>query len=233
MMAGPSAGAATPDAYGAGRRILKLGAAVLLAGAASAAAAEPVTIAALGDSLTQGYGLPEPEGFVPQLQAWLRANGAPEAVVINAGVSGDTSAGGLARIDWTLTEEVDAVIVALGGNDLLRGLDPAETRANLDGILAAIEARGLPALLAGLPAPGNYGPEYRDAFDAIFPKVAAERGAMLYGNFLAGLGPGRDLAGARALMQPDGVHPNAEGVAAVVAAIGPSVLELVTAARED
>jgi acyl-CoA thioesterase-1 len=228
----PSALDATPQAYGARRRILNLTAAILFAGAATDAAAQPTVIAALGDSLVQGYGLPEAEGFVPQLQAWLAANGAPEVTVLNAGVSGDTTAGGLARVDWTLTDEVDAVIVALGGNDLLRGIDPAETRRNLDGILAAIAARGLPVLLAGLPAPDNYGAEYRDAFDAIYPDLAAAHGAMLFGNFLAGIG-GRDLAAARPLMQPDGVHPNAEGVAAVVAAIGPSVLELVTAAQED
>jgi acyl-CoA thioesterase-1 len=200
---------------------------------AGAAAAEPVVIAALGDSLTQGYGLPEAEGFVPQLQSWLAANGAPDVTVINAGVSGDTTAGGLARVDWTLTPEVDAVIVALGGNDLLRGLDPAEARANLDGILAAVGTRGLPVLLAGLPAPANYGAEYQAAFDAIWPELAAEHGAILYPNFLAGIGAGRDLAAARALMQADGIHPNAKGVAAMVAAIGPSALELVAAAQQD
>jgi acyl-CoA thioesterase-1 len=195
------------------------------------AAAQPVTIAALGDSLTQGYGLPEAEGFVPQLQAWLRANGAPEAVVLNAGVSGDTSAGGLSRIDWTLTEDVDAVMVALGGNDLLRGIEPDATRANLDAILEAIEARGLPALVAGLPGPANYGPEYREDFEAIFPELAEAHGAIYVPSFLGGITEGRDIGAARALMQPDGIHPNAEGVAAIVAAIGPSVLELV--ARAD
>jgi len=206
--------------------------ALALVFAAQAAAAGPV-IAALGDSLTQGYGLPEADGFAPQLEAWLRANGAPGAVVVNAGVSGDTTAGGLARVDWTLTPEIDAVIVALGGNDLLRGLDPAQSRANLDGILAAVDARGLPVLLAGLPAPGNYGEAYRAAFDGMFPDLAAAHGAILVPNFLAGLGEGRDLAAARALMQPDGLHPNADGVEAIVAAIGPSVLELVAAADDQ
>lgn len=219
--------------YGAGRRVRNLALAVALAAAASAAAAEPVTIAALGDSLTQGYGLPEADGFVPQLQTWLRANGAPEVTLINAGVSGDTTAGGLARVDWTLTEDVDAVLVELGGNDLLRGIDPAETRRNLDGILDGIGARGLPVLLAGLPAPANYGAEYQASFDAIFPDLAAEHDAILYPNFLAGLGAGRDLGAVRDLLQPDGIHPTAEGVAAVVAAIGPSVLDLVAAAEQD
>lgn len=225
--------AGTRFAYGARRRILNLAAAIGFAAAASAAAAEPVTIAALGDSLTQGYGLPEAEGFVPQLEAWLHANGAPDAAVINAGVSGDTTAGGLARVDWTLTDDVDAVIVELGANDLLRGLDPAESKRNLDGILTAIAARGLPVLLAGVPAVANYGGAYQAAFDAIYPDLAAAHGAILFPNFFAGLGDGRDLSAARPLMQPDGIHPNAEGVAAVVAAIGPSVLELVLAAQEN
>lgn len=195
--------------------------------AATPAIAEPVTIAALGDSLTQGFGLPEAEGFVPQLQGWLRANGVPEAVVVNAGVSGDTSAGGLARIDWTLSEEVDAVIVALGGNDLLRGIEPAATHANLDGILRATEARGLPALLAGLPGPANYGAEYQAEFEAIFADLADEHGAVFVPSFLAGITEDRDIGAARALMQPDGIHPNAAGVEAIVAAIGPAVLDLV------
>ncbi len=217
-----------PAAYGSRRRVGNLVGALALAAWAlcpAPGAAEPV-IAALGDSLTQGYGLPEAEGFVPRLQAWLRANGAPEAVVLNAGVSGDTTAGGLARVDWTLTPEVDAVIVALGGNDVLRGIDPAESRRNLEGILAAIDARGLPALLAGVPAPANYGPEYRAALDAIYPELAAEHGAILYPNFLAAVIAAGPPASGSALMQADRIHPNAAGVEAIVAAIGPSVLEL-------
>lgn len=221
-------------AYGVRRAPSNLAGAVLRATAlalALPAAAHAVTIAALGDSLTQGYGLPEAEGFVPQLQAWLRANGAPDAIVINAGVSGDTTAGGLARVDWTLTEDVEGVIVALGGNDLLRGIDPATSRANLDGILNAVVARDLPVLLAGLPAPANYGAEYQQAFDAMFPELAAEHGAILYPSFLSGLG-GRDLASVRALLQGDGIHPNAEGVRAIVAEMGPAVLDLIAAARD-
>jgi acyl-CoA thioesterase I len=147
---------------------------------------------------------------VPQLQAWLRANGAPEAEVINAGVSGDTTAGGLARVDWVLADDVDAVIVALGGNDLLRGIDPATSRANLDGILAAIAAATCRSCSPACPAPGNYGPDYKTEFEAIFPELAAEHGAILYPSFLAGIG--ERLDGARGLMQPDGIHPNAEGV---------------------
>lgn len=216
--------------YGVVRALRNLVFTIALA-TAGAAAAAPVTLVALGDSLTHGYGLPEEQGFVPQLTAWLRSNGAPEATVINAGVSGDTSAGGLARVDWTLTPDVQGMILALGANDVLRGVDPGVTRANLDGILAAAQARHVPVLLAGIPAPGNYGPDYQARFDAIFPDLAAAHGAILYPNFLAGIGA--DLIAAGPLMQPDGLHPNAAGVKAVVAAIGPKVLELVRAAQQD
>ena len=140
---------------------------------AGAAQAETVTLAALGDSLTQGYGLPQEDGFVPQLEAWLRAQGA-DVVVINAGVSGDTTAGGLARVDWTLTPEVDAMIVALGGNDFLRGIDPANSRANLRGILEVAQARDVAVLLVGLEASGNYGADFKRDFDSMYGDLAAE-----------------------------------------------------------
>ncbi len=199
--------------------------------AASPAYAEPVTIAALGDSLTAGYGLPPEDGFVPQLQTWLSAAGT-EAVVLNAGVSGDTTQGGLSRVDWTLTPDVDALIVALGGNDLLRGLDPALSRQNLDGILKAAAGRGIPVLLVGMEAPGNFGPDYKAAFDAIYPELAAQYGTVFYKGFLDALTslPDRQAAFA-AYMQADGLHPNREGVALIVAAMGPSVQELAARAR--
>ena len=196
--------------------------ALCLAGMASA---QEVTIAALGDSLTQGYGLREDRGFVPQLQRWLDAQGA-EARVINAGVSGDTTAGGLARVDWTLTDEVDAMIVALGGNDLLRGIDPAVARANLDGILQAAERREVEVLLVGMQAPGNYGPDYKAAFDAIYPDLAEEYDALYLDSFFAGL-PSDDPAEVSGYMQPDGIHPNAEGVERIVSAIGPRIMALI------
>lgn len=224
----------TNGRYGLAGALRNLAFTIALATTSAAAAplaAQPVTLVAFGDSLTHGYGLPEEEGFVPRLQSWLRANGAPDVTVVNAGVSGDTSAGGLARIDWTLSEPADALILALGANDVLRGIDPDVTRANLDGILTATDARGLPVLLAGIPAPGNYGPDYQARFDAIFPDLAAKHGAILYPNFLAGLGDRPDLTTVGPLMQPDGLHPNAAGVTAVVAAIGPAALELVAAAR--
>lgn len=202
--------------------------AVVTIGAFAWATAAPAqTIAALGDSLTQGFGLVQEDGFVPQLERWLQATGA-EVAVLNAGVSGDTTAGGLARADWTLTPDVDAMIVALGGNDVLRGIDPANARANLEGILQKAETAGVPVLLVGMDAPGNYGPAYKQAFDAIYPDLAAEYGALYEPNFLGPLAAMEDRATAIAdFMQGDGVHPNAAGVALIVEALGPRVLELI------
>lgn len=195
---------------------------------AAPVAAEPVTIVALGDSLTAGYGLQDDEGLVPQMQRWLDAKGAA-AVVVNAGVSGDTSAGGLSRLDWSLNDDTDALIVTLGGNDLLRGLDPAVTRANLKAILEAAKARGLPVLLVGLKASGNYGPDFKAAFDAIYPELAAEYGVLLEESFFAALGS--DPAAFIGYMQPDRIHPNADGVARVVEVLGPKVVELLGRVR--
>ena len=214
--------------YGAFARLRNL--AVIATLAAGPAVAEPITVAALGDSLTQGFGLVPDQGFVPQLEAWLTESGA-EVAIINAGVSGDTTAGGLSRVDWTLTDDVDALIVALGGNDLLRGIDPAVSRANLDGILQAATARDLPVLLVGLEAPGNYGPDFKADFEAMFPELADSYGALLYPDFLAPLRTGDQTEALQRLMQPDGVHPNAEGVKLMVAGIGPEVLELIDRAR--
>ncbi len=210
------------------RKVFLTLAALVFAGSARA---EPVTIAALGDSLTQGYGLVEEEGFVPQLQRWLDANGG-DARLINAGVSGDTTAGGAARVAWTLTPDVDAMIVALGGNDLLRGIDPAVARANLDAILATAQAQDVPVQLIGLQAPGNYGPDYKADFDAIYPDLAARYGALYLDSFFAGFGEAAtDPAKAVGLMQGDGIHPNAEGVARIVAEVGPRVLALIAKAE--
>ncbi len=185
--------------------------------AAAPAAAETQRLVALGDSLTHGYGLAQDEGFVPQLQSWLAGQGA-DVTVVNMGVSGDTTTGGLARLDWALADGADAVILELGGNDLLRGIDPSTSRANLDAMLTELGERQIPVLLAGLEAPLNYGPEYKQAFEAMYSELAEKHDAILYPSFLGGLGPG--------MMQPDGIHPNAEGVATIVDAIGPQVLEL-------
>jgi acyl-CoA thioesterase I len=208
--------------YGAGRRMRNLGVAIVMAGAAQA---ETVTVAALGDSLTQGYGLLPEAGFVPQLEGWLREQGL-DVVVQNAGVSGDTTAGGLSRVAWTLAPEVDAMIVALGGNDLLRGIDPAESARNLRGILEAAAAAEVEVLLVGMEAPSNYGPEYKAAFDGMYAALSEEFGTGLYPSFFAGLTAEGDLESARArFMQPDGIHPNAEGVGVIVEALGPAVID--------
>ena len=217
-------------AYGAGGRILKLCAAfVLTAGMVSA---EPVTVVALGDSLTQGYGLPPAEGFVPQMAEWLEEHDA-EVELRNAGVSGDTTAGGLARVDWTLDDSVDAMIVALGGNDILRGIDPATSRDNLEGILEAAGARGVPVLLVGMKAPSNYGPEFKAGFDAIYPELSEEYDTLYFPNFLEGIAVLPDRAAAvERYLQDDRLHPNAEGVKLIVEAMGPAVLDLVEAAGQ-
>jgi len=189
--------------------------------------ADTVTIAALGDSLTQGYGLVPDDGFVPQLQAWLDDQGA-DVIVINAGVSGDTTAGGLSRVAWTLTPDVDAMIVALGGNDLLRGLDPAVSRENLDGILQAGQAAEVDMLLVGMEAPLNYGADFKDRFDAMYSDLATEYDIPLYPAFFAGLleqGPVDEVR--RQFMQADGIHPSATGVEIIVNAMGPAVLEMI------
>ena len=193
---------------------------------AAPALAAPQSLIAFGDSLTAGYGLPPDQGFVPQLQAWLSAHGA-EVRVQNAGVSGDTTAGGLARIDWTLSTPADAMVLTLGGNDLLRGIAPEEARGNLDAILTKAEAKGLRVLLVPMVAPGNYGPDYKAAFDALYPDLAAAHGVDLSEPFLAPILalPSRDQAVAD-YMQADGIHPNAKGVALIVEALGPRVLDL-------
>lgn len=194
--------------------------------ALSVAAADTIRVVALGDSLTQGYGLPTEEGFVPQLERWLKAQGR-DVTVINAGVSGDTTAGGLARLDWTLSEGAEAMMVTLGGNDLLRGLPPAVSRANLDAILTGAAARAIPVLLVAMEAPGNYGPAWQAEFDAIYPDLAAKHGVLLADPFLKPLVRGEsNLSVMRDFMQADGIHPNAEGVAKIVEGLGPRVLEL-------
>ncbi|TMV10139.1 arylesterase [Ruegeria sediminis] len=217
--------------YGAVAGIRKALMSVIFVCCGFAAAAESVVVAALGDSLTQGYGLIEEQGFVPQMRRWLAEQGA-DVRLINAGVSGDTTAGGAARVGWTLTPDVDAMIVALGGNDLLRGIDPAVARANLEAILAAAAAADVEVLLVGMEAPGNYGPDYKAAFDAIYPELAAAHDALYAQSFFDGLDAASDPEAALKLMQPDGIHPNAEGVALIVADLGPKVLELVQRASE-
>ncbi len=186
----------------------------------------PPVIAFLGDSLVQGYGLPPEQGLVPQAQKWLDAHGI-RARLVNAGVSGDTTAGGLSRLEWTLSGDVDALAVLLGGNDALRGLPPEETRSNLDAILAGARAKGLPVLLVGIRAPANFGPQYKERFDALFGALAKRHGVLFLPDYLAPLTGRKDRAQTlKRFFQPDGIHPNAEGVALLVKRLGPKLAEL-------
>jgi acyl-CoA thioesterase-1 len=191
---------------------------------ACAASAEPVTIVALGDSLTAGYGLDTAEGFVPQMQAWLDAQGA-DVELINAGVSGDTSGNGLARTDWTLTPDVDGMIVALGGNDYLRGLPPELLETNLGQIVDKAQAQDVQVMLIGLSVGGNYGADYKSDFEAVFARIAEVSNLPLYADWFAGLQAAAGDGSIAPYMQDDGIHPNAEGVRLIVAALGPTVLE--------
>ncbi|HET6388771.1 MAG TPA: arylesterase [Hyphomicrobium sp.] len=186
----------------------------------AAAETRPATILAFGDSLTAGYGLKADESFPAQLQMALQAKG-HKVNIINAGVSGDTTSGGLARLDWTLEPKPDAVILELGANDALRGVDPKVPRANLDKMLASLKEKGIPVLLAGARAPNNWGPDYARDFDAIFPDLAAKYGVPLYPFFLEG------VALDRSYTQSDGLHPTSAGVAEVVKRILPHVETLV------
>jgi len=182
----------------------------------SPAIAAEMRILALGDSLTAGLGLPEGQGFAAQLERALNAGG--RAVrVLNAGVSGDTTAGGLQRLDWALAGKPHVAIVELGANDMLRGLDPAKAEANLDAILTKLKKRGVTTLLAGMLAAPNLGRDYERAFNAIYPALAQKHGVALYPFFLDG------VAGNLALLLPDGLHPNERGVAEIVRRILPAV----------
>ncbi len=193
-------------------------AALVLAGAALAAPAqaEPLRLVAFGDSLTAGLGLPAKEAFPTRLQAALKARG-HDVVIENAGVSGDTTAAGLARLDWSIPDGTQGVILELGANDALRGLDPGLAEKALDDMLARLKARGIPVLLAGMLAPPNMGAAYKQRFDAIYPALAAKYGVPLYPFFLDG------VAGQGKLNQPDGVHPTAAGVDIIVERMLPAV----------
>ena len=198
-------------------------AAAIFAAATLPAAAKPVSIVALGDSLTAGLGLLPGKSFPEQLQAALKADGR-DVSVANAGVSGDTAADGLARLEWSVPADADIVIVELGANDALRGIDPEITRKALVEIVATLKDRGQAVLLAGMLAPRNLGDAYAKAFDAIYPDLAAKYGVALYPFFLEG------VATDPALNQADGMHPTAAGVAKIVGAMLPDVEKLVSAA---
>lgn len=185
-----------------------------------ARAADPVRLVALGDSLTAGYQLPAGDGFAPKLQAALKAKGR-NATVANAGVSGDTASGGAERVDWSVPNGAQGVIVELGANDMLRGIDPKVTRAALAKILDRLKARGVPAMLAGMRASRSLGPDYVSRFERIFPELAAERGLLLYPFFLDG------VIGDSSLNLQDGMHPSAKGVEVIVAGILPTVEQFI------
>jgi acyl-CoA thioesterase-1 len=184
----------------------------------------PVKVVALGDSLTAGLGLPEKDGFVPRLQAALAAKGIT-AEIENAGVSGNTAADGLARLDWSVPQGTDAVILELGANDMLRGIKPQVTREALETILRRLTDRHIAVLLCGMRAAPNFGADYGRPFERIYPELAAKYGVLLYPFFLDGVAA--DLS----LTQRDGLHPDAAGVGVIVARILPQVEQLIAHVR--
>lgn len=192
--------------------------------AAAAASAAPIKILALGDSLTAGYGLPAQDGFVAQLGRALKKAGI-DAEIIDGGVSGDTAAGGLARLDWALGDDPKVVIVELGINDALRGHDPAATESSLDAIVRRLKQQGCVVLLAGMLAPPNLGSDYGASFNAIYGDIAKRQGVALYPFFLDGVAANPDLN------QADGLHPTAAGVAIIVKRILPDVLKVIRQAQ--
>ena len=193
---------------------------LLIMATAGQATAKPVKILALGTSLTQGYGLPPGTEFPVQLQAALRKGGI-EATVINAGVSGDTSAGGLARLDWSLVDKPDVAIVELGSNDMLRGLPPEQTEKNLRAILTRLKSVKVKVLLTGMMAQRNLGADYVKSFDGIYPRLAKEQGVLFYPFMLDGVALNRKLNLA------DGIHPNPDGVKVIVARMLPLLKKLI------
>jgi len=194
--------------------------------AAAPAGAEPLRLLAFGDSLVHGYGLPDGETFPAQLEAALREAG-HEVRVTNAGSSGDTTETGRARVDWVVRPRTDAVIVVLGANDALRGIDPEVTRRNLDAILTRLAEKHLPTLLAGMKAPRNMGESYVERFDAIYPELAAKHGTVFDPFFLKG------VAGESELNQDDGIHPNAQGVGVIVERMLAKVEKLLARTRAE
>ena len=226
-------GTALPRSYGSRRArvqtfalvVMALALAVAMRPLAAAAADRPVRIVALGDSLTAGLGLPADQAFPAKLEQALRAKGLAVEVT-NAGVSGDTASSGLARLDWSIPEGTDAVIVELGANDMLRGIDPKITRRALEGLVRRLADRRVAVLLAGMRAAPNLGPDYGRDFEAIYSELAARNDLLLYPFFLDG------VAGEVELNQRDGLHPTAAGVDAIVARILPKVEELVSRVRD-
>ena len=216
---------AKPTSYGHWLLLVQAAAFAALLAAASPAAARTIRLVVLGDSLTAGLGLPPGKAFPDRLQAALRARGW-DVDVLNAGVSGDTAADGLQRYDWAVPADADALIVELGANDMLRGLKPEATKKALSAILDKAHAARLPTLIAGMQAAPNLGAEYGREFSTIYPDLAKAHDAALYPFFLAG------VAGDPKLNQPDGIHPTAEGVEAIVERIAPSVEEILKQVKQ-
>ena len=183
---------------------------------AAHAQSKSIRLVALGDSLSAGYNLPQEAAFPVALERALKAKGY-KVEVANAGVSGDTSSGGLDRLDWSVPDGTDGVILELGANDMLRGLDPAGTRRNIEAIVERLKSRNIPVMLAGMYASRNLGPDYVQKFDSIYPDIAKKHDLVLYPFFLDG------VAGERSLNLPDGLHPTAKGVEIIVGRILPSV----------
>lgn len=190
--------------------------AALSAAVLSSARAEPVQIVGFGDSLMAGYGLQPGESFPEKLQAALKAKG-HDVAVANAGVSGDTSSGGLSRLDWSVPDGTGLVILELGANDMLRGIAPALTEKNLDEMISRLKARNIPVLLAGMRAAPNLGPDYQQAFDSLYPRLAQKYDLALYPFFLDG------VAADKTYLLDDGMHPNAKGVDIMVERALPAV----------
>ncbi|MER9657470.1 arylesterase [Mesorhizobium sp. M0152] len=206
------------------KRLMAAGLILFLAicGAISSAGAEPFKIVGFGDSLMAGFGLGPDEGFTDKLQAALRAKG-HDVTVANAGVSGDTTSGGLSRLDWSVPDGTQLVILELGANDMLRGIAPGITKKNLDDMLAKLRERKIAVLLAGMRAAPNLGADYQNAFDAIYPDLASKYGVALYPFFLDG------VAGQAGLQLEDGLHPSARGVDRMVERILPAVEKAIAA----
>jgi len=184
-----------------------------------AVSAKPIKIVALGDSLTAGYGLASQDAYPARLQAALQAKGF-DVVITNAGVSGDTTNAGLLRVDWSVSDDTDIVILGLGANDALRGIDPSETRKSLSAIVARLREKGIRVLLTGMLAPPNLGADYGKQFEAIYVDLGALEGVTLYKFFLEG------VAGRADLNQPDGLHPTAKGTEEIVKRLVPVVIPL-------
>jgi acyl-CoA thioesterase-1 len=181
-----------------------------------------IRILMLGDSLTQGYGLEEKKGLVPKLQNWLSTNNV-EVLLINGGVSGDTTLGGFERLDWLLTPNINGVVVALGGNDLLRGFDPKFTKNNLQAIFKNLKSKGINSVIVGTISPINYGPQFKKEYDAIYPSLAREYNLSYIDSLFSPLIDKKTREISVNLLQADGIHPNEKGVEAIVNYIGPVI----------